>query len=384
MAQEFVFVGNPGKQAADMLKIIKTAGLVPKRINPSAELIGELSEGSPVAVMLAVDVENVEEIVSRIRSERFLADVPIIAGVNGLDEEYLKGLFTVGIDDYHVVGSENQFISLVAAIGKADSWGGVRAPAGQVIFADPERMERIRFGRILKRNGFDTYFAGNIEELAEATSRIDARVVIASTRLEGGSLLDVVASTSKEKDEPPPWVIISGQDEAEQMGRELKEKPQIVFFEKGADAEGITFFMNELLALPPVGARKSQRILYSVPVSFVPKGGNVPFWGFTFNVNMGGLYIRSLTSFPLQTPIDILFRPPYGRGQVFVSAQVVWQKKYGDSAGPASPPGMGIQFLDMWQADQAAFDEGYRLLFQDSQDKPTNSIGPKFPTNPER
>ena len=384
MAQEFVFVGNPGKQAMEMLKVIKTAGLSPKRVQASDDLVDDLSKGSPVTIMLAADVENAGEVVSQIREVRALSDVPIIASVSEIDEDYLNGLFKRGIEDYHLIGSQKQFISLVAAVGKADSWSAIRAPAGQVIFADPERMERIRFGRVLRRNGFDTYFAGNAEELESAVDSVDARMVIASTRLEGGDLVDLIRHSGGASETSPPWIVIATPEEAEQMGDRVPENPEVVFFETGADAEGITFFMNELLAPPPVGARKSPRILYSVPVSFVPKGGKTPFWGFTFNVNLGGLYVRSLTSFPLQTPIDLLFRLPFGRGQVFVSAQVVWQKKYGDTSGAASPPGMGIQFLDMWQADKAAFDTGYRLLLEDNSDKPTSSLGPKSPLSGEK
>ena len=328
--------------------------------------------------MLAADIDNASDLVAQIREVRTLADVPIVASVEEIDEEYLDGLFKSGIDDYHFIGSQKQFISLVATVAKSDSWSAIRAPAGQVIFADPERMERIRFGRVLRRNGFDTFFAGNAEELETAVNTVDARMVIASTRLEGGDLVDVIRA-AKGGDESPPWIVITTPDEADQLGERVPKKPEVVFFEAGSDAEGITFFMNELLAPPPVGARKSPRVLYNVPVSFVPHGGKVPFWGFTFNINLGGLYVRSLTSFPLQTPIDLVFRPPFGRGQVFATAQVVWQKKYGDTTGAASPPGMGIQFLEMWQADKAAYDTGYRILLEENHDKPTSSLGPKSP-----
>jgi hypothetical protein len=157
---------------------------------------------------------------------------------------------------------------------------------------------------------------------------------------------------------------VTPNDKVKAMNETLQVGTKLRIFEAEADAEGLTFVLNELLAPPPAGVRRSVRILYGAPASFVHEGGDDWIHGFTYNINLGGVYIRTLTPLPLQTKIELSFRPPFGRGQVIAEAQVVWRKKIGDISGAASPPGMGVQFTKMWQADRAGYEAGYQLLLE--------------------
>ncbi len=372
MNQEFVFVGNPGPNAAAMLKTLHDSGLSPRRLAVSDNLPKEIAHGSPGIVMFGSDVKKLDQIVLEVREERTLASVPVLACVSDLDSDLLNEAFRSGMDDYLVNGSPQQFEALVAKLRQEDTWRVVRAPAGQVILAHSDRLERIRFSRVLRKNGFDTFFAASTDELREATKKVKARAVVAASALPGGSLLDLIEERDSES---PPWVVVATPDEMDTYADHIGNS-RTALFETGADAEGLTFVMNELLAPPPVGVRKSPRILYGTPATFKYDGSEVPFHGFTYNVNIGGLYIRSLTPLPLQTHIEVTFAPPFGRGQVFATAQVVWCKQLGDATGAASPPGMGIQFLHMEPADKAGFEAGYALLVEKAQEIIGPSVGP--------
>ncbi|MCP4606831.1 MAG: hypothetical protein GY847_41045 [Proteobacteria bacterium] len=378
MTKEFVFVGNPGPNAPEMLETLKTWGLTPKRLLPTDDLPVKISSGQPATVMFGSDVTHLGSLVMALREKPTLTSVPMLASVSKIDSDFLNAAFRCGVDDFILEGAIKQFEVLVATLQKNDSWRAVRAPAGQVILAHGDRIERVRLGRVLKRNGFDTFFTASTEELGKAMDRVAARAVIVSSKLKGQFPLNEIISKAGERSggDQVPWVMMVSADEADKLRASLPDSPEITLFETGADAEGLTFVMNELLAPPPEGVRKSPRILYGVPVSFVHQGGRVPFYGFTFNINLGGLYIRTLSPLPLQTRIIVTFRPPFGRGHVVATAQVVWCKKLGDTGGAASPPGMGVQFIDMWQADKAGFDVGYNILLGETQDNPMLTLGP--------
>ncbi len=374
MAKQFIFIGDPGLNAPVMLKTLNDAGLTPKRMAPSSGMVADLAADPPAAVMVSGGIDGVPELVTSLREEQALMSVPVLVCVSALDTEYLNEAFRCGVDDYYVDGSPAQFDALVATLLREDSWRAVRAPAGQVILAHDDRLERVKLGRVLKRNGFDTFFAASTAELDAALQRIDARAVIADSELPGDSLVDLLNESRAREKKTTPWIVVTPPEKAEELGAVLLQRAKTDLFEAGADAEGLTFVMNELLAPPPVGIRRSPRILYGTPASFVHSGGKVPFFGFTYNVNVGGLYIRTLTPLPLQTQIEVTFAPPFGRGQVVASAQVVWRKGIGDTGGAAAPPGMGIQFLDLWEADKAGFEAGYLLLLEETKGKIRPSI----------
>ena len=366
MSKHLMFIGDPGKNAKHLLAVLRNVGLAAKRLENADDLTDKLSEEPPAAILFDAATENLQDAISSLRSHRTLASLPILLRVKEPAPEFLIEAFKWGVDDFFVEGAVDHFMALVSAIEKQDTWETVRAPAGQVILAHPDRLERAKFGRILKRNGFDTYFAGSSDELESAIRTQNARSIIVSDRIPKDPL-SVLNKIAEELTDLPPFVVVANPEALESVKQKVSDSINATFFEDGSDAEGITFLLNELLAPPPLGKRRSPRVLYGTPVAFVHKGGKQTTMGFTFNINHGGIYIRTLASLPLQTEIEIRFRPPFGRGEVFADAQVVWRKQLGDSAGAASPPGMGVQFLHLWTADLAAFEAGYSELLEQAQ-----------------
>lgn len=372
MSACFVFVGEPGPDAPHMLSILKQNSLSAKRLALGEGLRDELAAAEPLAVILCAAVPERGALVAHLREHPKLLNVPMIARTQRIEPTCIENVFRDGFDDYYPDGSKEQFTALVAAMKRESSWGAVRAPAGQVILAHPDRLERVRLANVLRRNGYDTYFAGTVEELEQALLRGSHRAVVASVTLPGKSLSEVVG-VNGEGAEPPPWVVVASDEEAEQLADTLPDRPVCRILQAGADPEGVTFLMNEMLSPPPAGVRRSPRLLYAGLVSFYAEGSDVEFHGYTFNASLGGVYIRSLATLPLQTRIDVRVVPPHGRGTVAAMAQVCWVKRWGDTGGAASPPGMGIQFLEMWPADQAGFEAGYGVLLERSNETPTGA-----------
>lgn len=330
-------------------------------------MVEQLLEDIPEAVLLDSRIDALESVTEVLREDKRLSSMLLLLLVREPDPALLADAFRWGVDDFLVVGAEHQFRALVAGIERTDNWSALRAPAGQVLLAHDDRLERVKLARILKRNGYDPTFAGTSEEVATAMDKDTFRAVISSIGLPGKPLFDVMIAIASKQGYTPPWIVISPSEDIESNQKAAPSSISTFFFESGADPEGITFILNEILAPPPVGARRSQRVLYGTPISFIHKGGEQAFHGFTFDINLGGVYIRTLTPLPLQTKITVRFRPPFGRGSVVADAQVVWRKEYGETSGRASPPGMGVQFLDMYRADRAAYEAGYQHLVGQSQ-----------------
>lgn len=376
MSHHFVFLGEPGPDAPAMLRALNDAGLAPRRIQIAEDLRSQLVADPPAAVVFGPEIEDRAGLVASLRESSVLTSVPFIGRVAAAHPNSLSQAFRDGMDEYYLDGCSEQFTELANVLGQSERGSTVRAPAGQVILAHPDRLERVRLASVLRRNGYDTHFAGSAEELRSALLEKRPRAVVASTGLPGVPVVEMVCELDGTELDTIPWVVVAPEQLIDETSEALPAKPQSRILEDGADVEGLTFLMNEMLTPPPVGVRRSPRLLFGAPAAFVNEGGEVVFQGYTYNVSMGGVYLRSLTPFPLQTRITVDFQPPYGRGRVVADAQVCWVKRLGDTGGAASPPGMGIQFLSMDVADDAGFEAGYRRLLDQNQETPSKLSHP--------
>jgi CheY-like chemotaxis protein len=318
-------------------------------------------------VVFNSELEDLSWLVTTLREDPALSDTPMLVWVSRIDNKFLKHAFRCGLDDYVLEGNPEHLDEILATVKHESPWKAVRAPLGQVILAHPERTERVRLSRVLQRNGFDIRFASSTEELKETRDRVPARAVIASVDLPGQSVLELIKG--QEAREAPGWIVVASAEEIKEIGGQLPDAPRTALFEIGSDAEAITFMMNDLLSVPVMQARKSPRLLFSTPVSIVHTSGDVSFYGFTYNLNLNGLYIRTLTPLPVSSQIDVSFRPPFSKEQVFATSLVVWCKQLRETEGPRSPPGMGIQFVEMGQADRSAIEDGYNTLLKKIKEK---------------
>jgi hypothetical protein len=367
MERTFVFVGDPGPDAPRMLGILTAAQVKPRRCPPDSEA-AEIEAACPVAIAFASDVPHRDQRIVALRERAALHRVPILTRVRSRDDAEVQQVFKEGADGFLLDGEPEHFDALVAALVNEDSWQTVRAPAGRVILAHPDRPSRVRIARVLRRNGFDPHFAATAHELTAAIAEVETRAVVASTTLPGPPLVASLVGGGRAADgSPPAWLVLAPHQDLDGLQGALSAHAACRLADEEADPEASTFLLNELLLPEQPKQRRSPRLLYGAMVSFGPEGsGATPFSGFTYNVNAGGLFIRTLTPLPLQSRLSIAFTPPFGRGTVCFMVQVVWRKEFGDEAGAATPPGMGVQIVDAWPADLKGFEAGYQVLCERS------------------
>jgi len=139
----------------------------------------------------------------------------------------------------------------------------------------------------------------------------------------------------------------------------------VAFCDLDADLAQVVFSANKLLIGAGRALRRSERLPYETPVRVWISAGMVEIWGYTYNINLGGLYVRTLTPPALGTEIDLELVPPHGRGRVMVEGKVVWRQEY--SPGKGYPAGFGAQYTEerLPVADGAALEHGYLRLVEE-------------------
>ena len=315
-----------------------------------------------MAIAIGPNVEDRSGLMAAVRQHRELDPVPLLACLDVQTHKEVEKAFADGADDYLITGEGEQLSTLVEVLLKTDIWNIVRAPAGMVVLAESRREERIRLGHVLRKNGFDIHHASNVAELEEAVTGLKPRAVIASIDLPGKSILTTMHAAAAVPGSAP-WILLDpGLPEGQLSGADVLSSTAILRIDD--DAERLTFLMNELLTPAPPMARRTPRLLYGTPVSYAAAGAGKLFNGYSYNVNHGGVFVRSLTPLPSQTLIQMRFRPPFGRGEVAGRAHVMWVSGFAESNGAASPPGMGVQFVDWDVADKAGYEAGYRALLE--------------------
>jgi Tfp pilus assembly protein PilZ len=129
-----------------------------------------------------------------------------------------------------------------------------------------------------------------------------------------------------------------------------------------APPENVLFLANELLNQRGVDKRASPRLLYGTAVAFRAAGRDEDEIGFSYNVNAGGVYVRTLA--PLDAGQDVWLEmwPPRSERRVRLCGKVAWRRAYGPQERATVPAGFGVQItdglggdLDRWRAGYDAF-----------------------------
>jgi len=360
-----LFIGDPGPERVEMLAAIRQVGLEPRRVEPEADLAAELSSSRPLAVVVGPEVEQRRELVTALRERPEVTEIPLLARVRSDSKRSIERAILDGFDDVIIDGAVNQLVAFLANLAASDVWATVRAPQGLAVLAEADRSERIRIAHILRRNGFDVRFADSGEAITRSLSIDAPRVVISSP-----SLAASVPSNAVPDEVELPWVVygtdaLPSDDQLRDAGVSKVSTVRDV-----EDAEQLTFAVNDLLAPAPPEERRTPRLLYGTTVQFGTADESASFSGYAYNINSGGMFVRTLIPLPKGSRVKVRFTPPFGRGEVEAVAQVVWVRQFADAEGAASPAGMGIQFVEWDVADQAAYEAGYALLREEHDEDP--------------
>ncbi len=352
MSRSRIAIGGLDITAEPFLQLIE-------RFDWDLSLLEELEGASgpptdaPRCLVVDWELDESRDLCRSLRSTGTLPDVPVVAVVDDPWSPLVADAFASGVDDYLPRRQLDRLEEKVAAVAGGGTLIGQSA-SGQVVLVDPDRHQRVLFARQLHRMGFDVHFALDIDSIPEGEQ---VKMVVIS------AALDVVAAL-KARTADVPWLVVGDRDQLDAV--DVKETERTKLFDTNGDPGQIVFIANQLLTEAFTQLRASKRLVYGVPIHFGAvkagsSGGRT--YGYTYNISLGGLFVRTLTPPAIGTVLDLCFSPPSGRGRVLVTGHVVWRQEQPVGRNGV-PCGFGLQYAELPLADGAALEVGYEALAQ--------------------
>ncbi len=262
--------------------------------------------------------------------------------------------FLAGADDAAGIDETTDVVRHLRALGS-------RPPASSIalsaVVADGNNARRAAIGRLLRRGGFTVRFALDSSGIAAgiAASSDGATCVVADADLAAAAVRAGAAAAG------PIWVLCA-EGSALESARAASTRGRIAVHDREGAIENVLFHLNELSSAHVADGRASRRVLWSAPLRYRVAGADDGGWGMVFNLNRGGLFLRTIGAPAVGTDLWLEVRPHGASRRVHLEARVVWTKPFGSGGRPLTPPGVGLRTCGATAADQALLDEGYERL----------------------
>jgi len=320
---------------------------------------GSLEATPPLCILADCETSVGQEFCLGARISSKLEDTPIISMVADPWSSEVRDAYALGVDDFMPKGTLEHLGRKLMALRDQ---GGAPASdeATRVVMADPDRERRVNLARSLRKLGMGMHFC---LECPDVTLDDDVRLVVAHCSLppDGGA---ACLKTHRDRVQRAiPWILVGTGDELLAARKVLEHQPLLRLFDVGADPAQIITVANELLKATLVSQRSSVRLPYATSLVFDIPNSWSQVWGYTFNLSLGGVFVRTLTPPPLSSEVEMEFCPPFLEERVKLSGMVVWRQEYLGSKG--YPSGFGVQFADN-ASEQAReqLEQGYQKLLE--------------------
>ena len=328
------------------------------------DIASALASVEPLAIVLRLDAKGAAQACSHIRSQARLAKVPIFGLVDELNDLAFTELFVWGGDD--LVGWATSLPLARRLRALRPSAATVQTPSAatpvlHAIVAGTEATWRTVMGRSLYHGGFAVRFATSGDSLVEECLREDAQIVVATDDLEPHGAVDALR-TARARGSKAACVLVVPPKRMAAANVAVKELGKASVADGFAPPENVLFLVNELLAARGVDKRASPRLLYGTTVTFRAAGREEDEVGFSYNINGGGLYVRTLAPLEPKQEVWLEMWPPRSERRVRLAGTVAWRRPFGPVGGATVPAGFGVQIsdglagdFDRWRAGYEAF-----------------------------
>jgi DNA-binding response OmpR family regulator len=341
-----------GIAAAARLELVTTKTI--------AAALGWLEAKNPRVVVFNAEVPRAEKLCQRVRSSRALANVPLIALVSDTSNSFVERLYGMGCDDVISTALGPSFISRVRNLPDSVATAPER---GMAVVADPERERCNVLGRVLSNAGYDVKFAHDDVALSYYTQNHKPRVVVASANLGPPRQLITAA---RRRGCTAPWIVAARRRDLVKHANALAGLERVSVVAATSAPETILFASNELMRgeLPPT--RAHERYLYGTVVWFRAAGEEFDDLGFSYNVSVGGLFVRTLAP-PDRDNVWLELRPPRSLERIRLEGRVTWRRAYVPTSAATGPPGFGVSVtgalgegVALWGAQCESFGDSAR------------------------
>lgn len=215
-----------------------------------------------------------------------------------------------------------------------------------VVVADHRGPERSVLEAVLKRLGYGVVSVESTDELDDKLkSGIAADLVVLGSELAGENPDDVARRISR----PDRRVIlVDAHDRGDGQMVGFIDLTEDAYLGIGIRVPEIVFLANDLLYSRAGIPRRKRRIYGGFPASYEVDGQRMQ--GSLYNLSAEGAFIETLTPPAGEKIVQVDFELP-DLGAFSFQARVTWRVQAHQTEGRRSPPGMGVQFVDVDPAE---------------------------------
>ncbi|HVU02250.1 MAG TPA: PilZ domain-containing protein [Polyangiaceae bacterium] len=320
---------------------------------------GWLASHSPDAVLLD-ESDAARSLCLEARAEARHAQVPMISLFHGVDDLSFAEAFSWGGDDAVDVRAQHGLVTRLRGLPKEPP-APPKNGRGTALIVDADRSRRIVLGRVLRNAGFTIEFAVSGEDALARVAQHAPGLVVAESHISESASALLAAARAQGSD--ATWIVRCPPKDLRAVRGEIEALGNATVTDGFAAAENVVFLANEFRRGGANDKRASRRLLYGTTVSFRSAGREADDHGYSYNVSLGGLYVRTLAP-PEEDVVWIELQPPRCERRVRLEGSVVWRRKFGPSEGATVPPGFGVALSDATRRDMDAWRKGYEAFSQ--------------------
>lgn len=351
--------GNLAREdRANLLLAAAESAFSPELIETVDEALSFLRERTPHAVVVATESEGARDLVLHTRTRPEHARVPVVGIAPAVNDLSFAEAFAWGGDDLVGGRDPRKLSSRLRALPRLapqrPSNGG-----GKALIADPDPSRRVLVARVLRNAGYTVTFAATARDAWEFARDPGLDLIVTSDDLDD-SPRDWIAR-SRSAGSTAAWVHTAAPRRVGALRVALDDLQRVAVTDAYAPAENVVFLANEQRRGGASNQRSSARLLYGTTVAFRGAGRDVDDHGFSYNVSLGGAYVRTLAP-PVDDLVWIELTPPRSDRRVRLVGQVVWRREFGPNETATVPPGFGVQIVDGAAADLGAWRQSYQAF----------------------
>jgi Tfp pilus assembly protein PilZ len=340
-----------------------SVGLATAIVNRCDEAPARLADApEPLAIVVKMDAEGASQVFAHVRGQGHLAHLPIFGVAPERTDLAFTELFSWGGDDLLALKSPPALARRLRPL--------VARPPGRreskprehcALVAGADALWRSVMGRALYQGGFSVRFVASAGNLAQESLAEGVCVVVLADDLgagEGAGALKAARASGSQA----AWIFAAPPKRMAPLQAEVGAFGPVSVADGFAPPENVLFLTNELLSRRGVDQRATARVLYGSTVAFRAAGRDEDEIGFSYNVNAGGVYVRTLAPLDAGQELWLEMWPPRSERRVRLAGTVAWRRSFGPAEGATVPAGFGVKIteglagdLDRWRVGYEAF-----------------------------
>jgi len=336
------------------------AGVTAEFLGRCEEAKAPISGSSPLAVVVRMDAPGAADLCGHVRSQACLADVPVFGVAAERSDIAFTELFSWGGDDLVSLWSPQPLTRrLRPLVGRTSPPRG--EGQGCAVVAGADARWRSVMGRALYSGGFSVRFVNSGADLATDSLGPSVRLVVAADDVcnEGAAACAVRARASGSE---AAWVVVVPPKRMAAATATVASVSRVSIADGYAPPENVLFLANELLGRRGEDKRASARVLYGTTVAFRAAGRDEDEIGFSYNVSVGGVYVRSLAPLDQGQDVWVEMWAPRSERRVRLAGTVAWKRPFGSGERATVPAGFGVKIVDGLGGDLDRWRHGYEAF----------------------